>query len=275
MYNNKYHKKEKKEFKTSDLQKKTIKDGLIPSSPYINFTEFENIYIDLDSILSIFIAYEIPTDKEERMDLLISILSYFKDFFHMYGESYTIYILYGFKKEVFNEIYEDWQSDRIKRLFNKTVLDFILKDLVKRLSKIADKSRNIFVKEWKEAFVIDVLRDLEKYEDPSECILITRNIQSLCLLPYYNISIYNGSKIIDKYNYKNNKNYPHVDKSFIPAWFLIRGDLRNNYHGKPLYGVIKTDKYIRDNKIDCIDMESDFFKDIIQYKKLYFLKEWI
>ena len=56
MYNNKYYKKEKKEFKTSDLQKKTIKDGLIPSSPYINFTEFENIYIDLDSILSIFIA---------------------------------------------------------------------------------------------------------------------------------------------------------------------------------------------------------------------------
>ena len=90
------------------------------------------------------------------------------------------------------------------------------------------------------------------------------------------ISTINDEQVVLKEpQIKNNKNYPHVDKSFIPAWFLIRGDLRNNYHGKPLYGVIKTDKYIRDNKIDCIDMNSDFFKDIIQYKKLYFLKEWI
>lgn len=268
-------KEKKDEYKLSDIQKKIIRDGLLPSSPLINFIEYEKIYVDLDSILSIFIRFPIPEDKEERMDLITNIMGVFKEFFTIYGESHMIILKYGFKPEVFKKVYPKWQNVREERLLNEVVLNFITHELLPRFRRIATKLENIFLEEWSEAFLIDIIQSFELNDNAKKSIVISRNPQSICLLAYYDANIYNGSKIITKDNYRSVKNYPDVDRSFIPIWFLIRGDERNEYKGVSKYGIKKTNDFINKNKIECVDLSHDLFKKIKEYKNLYFLKEWI
>lgn len=267
--------KEKNEIKISDIQKKIIRDGLLASSPLINFIDYEKIYIDLDSILSIFIRFPIPEEKEERIDLITTIMGVFKEFFTIYGESHMIVIKYGFKSEVFKSVYPKWQKVREERLLNEVVLNFITHELLPRFRRISNKSQNITLEEWSEAFLLDIIYSFELDNNAKKSIIVSRNPQSLCLLAYYDANIYNGSKIIDKDNYRSVKNYPDVERSFIPVWFLIRGDERNEYKGINKYGIKKTNDFINKNKIECVDLSHDIFKKIKEYKNLYFLKEWI
>ena len=210
------------------------------------------------------------------MDLLKSITSSFKKFLTYYGDYKRIYIKYGFKKEIFNDYYPDWQKDRLDRLSNGAVLTFIKKDFIPRLKKISHKITNIEIEEWDEAFIVDVLKDMEYNKDSKDCIILSRNMQLICLFAYSDVSIYNGRKIIDKFNYKDIKDFPNVSYTFIPHWFLLRGDKRNSYVGlNKTTGVKKANNLINSNKEKCVDFSLPELQKVIKYKNLYFIKEVI
>ena len=278
-YREKYDKNENfnnfsEEDKSLFLQKKILKTGLKHPNPGIDFSYYDKIFIDLDSLLSRLISEELPADDKIRAELVSFIMELFADFFSNYSDEASIFILYGFKRnKIFDNVYENWNTERYKRFENETVVNFIHKNLLRRLKVYSKTVKNVTVLEYKDAFLIDVIKILDVVEKNAPTLLMSRNPQTLCVLAYYNISIYDGKEIVDRKTYKLIKGNPTVHYSLIPHWFLLKGDKRNGYKGYYRMGPKTTDKYIEKNKEDVISFEDERMKSLEKYKKLYFLKE--
>ena len=185
----------------------------------------------------------------------------------------NILIFYGFKRnKIFDDIYPDWNKDRYKRFENETVIDFVKNKLLKKLKLYSKKVTNVTVVDYKDSFITDIFSVLNIFEIHSNVLIISRNPQMLCLLSYFNLSIYDGKEIVSRKTYYLIKGNPTVHYSLIPHWFLLRGDKRNGYKGYPRMGPKTTDNYIQKHKEKIISFEDERIKTVEKYKKLYFLK---
>ena len=277
-----YDKKWKSFYKNRDMDenelrvsiiKKIIRTGLFHENPEINFLDYSKIYIDLDSLFSRLIDEDMPNDKDLRHEVVSSILNIFKDFMYFYAEHCRIYLIYGFKRlEIFNKIYPNWCIERYKRYENEDVMKYLKNDLLKRLQKFTLAVSNVDMIEYRDAPVLEVLRDVKVSED-SNILVISRDPHYLCILPYKNIDIYNGKNILNRNNYYTERNMTQLHYAFIPNWFLLRGDTRNGYEGIKGFGPKKADDYIQKNKTEILKGEDPKFKELEVYRKLYFLNE--
>jgi len=272
-WNDFYEETQKEENKGKiDLRKKIVRYGLFHPSPDIDFFKYKKIYIDLDSLLSLVLKDDIELNKETRNDLASYILEVFKDFFSFYKDTAQIYVIYNLAPNTsFMKIYPDWCKERYTRYENEMVMDFIKKDLLPRLRKFSKVVKNVEIIHAKDAVVLEVFKMVDYHNDAVNSIVISRDPHYLCVLAYYDINIYNGKNIINRDTYKDEREYPKVHYSLIPAWYLICGMKRNEYPGKNKFGPKKTDDYIENHKSTIID-ESDFIlEDIIKYKNLFYL----
>lgn len=264
------------EEKSLFLQKKILRTGLFHPNKDINFRGYTKIFIDLDSLLSRLISEELPVDNRIRNQLIDFIMSNFAEFFSDYADLANIYILYGFKRnKIFDDIYPEWNKERYKRFENESVVNFINNELLRRFKIYSKTVKNVNIIKYKKSFLTDVMKVLNVLENPKEAVILSRNPQILCLLTYYNISIYDGKDMVTRQTYSMIKGYPTVHYSLIPHWFLLRGDKRNGYNGYPRMGPKITDNYIEKNKEGIISFEDSRIKSLEKYRKLYFLKELI
>lgn len=261
------------EEKSLFLQKKIMKSGLFHDNPGITFGGYEKIFIDLDSLLSRLISEELPLNDSIRLHLLDYVMECFIEFFSIYSDVANILIFYGFKRnKIFDDIYPDWNKDRYKRFENETVIDFVKNKLLKKLKLYSKKVTNVTVVDYKDSFITDIFSVLNIFEIHNNVLIISRNPQMLCLLSYFNLSIYDGKEIVNRKTYSLIKGNPTVHYSLIPHWFLLRGDKRNGYIGYPRMGPKTTDNYIQKHKEKIISFEDERIKTVEKYKKLYFLK---
>lgn len=247
--------------------------GLFPPISISNFKGFDDIIVDLDSIVSIVLSEDISEWKKEDKILLVKGLTdNFIFFLEKYIKDKRIKIYYNLKEyKIFTEIYPGWCKERQKRYRNDEVMEYIKKFIIDKLEKLSEIKPNFSVVECEDSPVIKLYNDLKINE--KNTIILSRDPHMVCLLAYYNIHIFTGIVLLSRRNYYKERGYPYVHYSFIPAYYLIRGMKRNEYDGLLGYGQKKTQKLINENKIAIMKQTLPAITSVNQYRKLFYLNE--
>ena len=266
----KYKKEEKKEF---DLIKEILIKGLFHINMDVNFYDFDKIFIDLDSLLSIVIREELSTDKDKRIKLAHTIADAINEFIEAYIDTNTINIYYNLDDyKVFREIYPEWCKVRKERFSNESMVGFLHKYIISNLKKAANKINNFNVIKCDDAPVITIFNDI-KLNPTLKYVIISRDPHYNCIMAYYNVSIFNGRDLVDRSSLKYAKDLPNINYTMLPFYYLIRGLDRNEYKGARLYGHKKTEKYINDNYETLITWENPLLEEVKDYKNIFFLND--
>ena len=265
-----YSKKEKEPF---NVIKSIINRGLFHPNPDVNFYDFDKILVDLDSILSIVLRYDLPYDKDARFFLASDILDAMKLFIESYIDSNKIIMYYNmdnYKKLI--EIYPDWCKDRIQRYHNEYVIGFIHKILLSKLKILAETQSNFYLIKSPDAPILDIFNEIVL--NPSQkYVVLSRDPHFNCILAYNDISIYNGLDLYDRRNFKLVKDIPDIHHTLLPYYYLVRGIDRDEYRGVATYGHKKTEKYIKDNMDTIIIKEDPLYTTVECYRQLFYIKE--
>ena len=247
--------------------------GLFPPISISDFKGFDEIIIDLDSIVSIVLSEDISEWKKEDKILLVKGLTdNFIFFLEKYIKDKFIKVYYNLKEyKTFTSIYPNWCKERQKRYKNKEVMEYVRKFIINKLEKLSEIKSNFSIIRCEDSPVIQMYKDLKIIKKSS--IILSRDPHMVCLLAYYNITIFTGLVLLNRKTYYKERGYPYVHYSFIPAYYLIRGMKRNEYDGLQGYGQKKTQKLINENKIPIIKQNLPQITSINQYRKLFYLNE--
>lgn len=265
--------------KEEDIEKKIeiintiIHKGLFPDN--IDLGEFEEIKLDLDSILSIMLSEDISEwSPENKLILTRNLVNNFIYFLERYVSNIHVTIYYNMKEyKKFTEIYPDWCKERQQRYLNKEIMDTVDKYIVKKLEKLQLIKPNFVVVDCPDAPILSIYSDLAA--TTKRVVVVSRDPHMLCLLPYYDITIFNGRYLVNRNTYYYEKDYCVVRLPFIPAYFMIRGMKRNEYEGKYKYGKKKTEKLINSHMVEIAKQELEDISDVNIYRKIFYLNEII
>ena len=150
-------------------------------------------------------------------------------------------------------------------------MSYVKKFIINKLEKLSEIKTNFQIINCEDSPIIKIYKDLKISEKSS--IILSRDPHMVCLLAYYNISIFTGLVVLNRKNYYKERGYPYVHYSFIPAYYLIRGMKRNEYDGLQGYGQKKTQKLINENKIAVMKQTLPAITSINKYRKLFYLNE--
>lgn len=269
-YYKKDHKDNKKDF---DLIKEIIIKGLFHMNMDVNFYDFDKIFIDLDSLLSIVIREELSTDRDERIKLAHTIADAINEFIEAYIDTNTINMYYNLDEyKVFSDIYPDWCKVRNDRFENESIVGFLHKYIINHLKKASGKINNFNIIKCDDAPIITIFRDI-KLNPKLKYVVISRDPHYNCIMSYYDISIFNGRDLVDRGSLKYLKDLPDINYTMLPFYYLIRGMDRNEYKGVKLYGQKKTEKYINENLTTLITWEDPILEEVKPYKNIFFLND--
>lgn len=239
----------------------------------VNFYDFDKIFIDLDSLLSIVIREELSTDRDERIKLAHTIADAINEFIEAYIDTNTINMYYNLDEyKVFSDIYPDWCRVRNDRFENESIVGFLHKYIINHLKKASDKINNFNIIKCDDAPIITIFRDI-KLNPKLKYVVISRDPHYNCIMSYYDISIFNGRDLVDRGSLKYLKDLPDINYTMLPFYYLIRGMDRNEYKGVKLYGQKKTEKYINENLTTLITWEDPILEEVKPYKNIFFLND--
>lgn len=238
-----------------------------------DFFGYDEMIIDLDSLLSLVMKDDLPEEKSERKKLVNTITSNLAYFLELYITESKISIYYNLEKYTyFPSIYEDWCKDRMKRYKNENIRDFIDKFLISKLQKLAELKPNLDLVKCDDSPILDIWKKIDLHPD-KKYIIFSRDPHYNCILSYHDISIYNGKYLIDRKLMLIEKDLPKIHYSFLPYYYLIRGMDRNEYKGIKGMGLKKVEALINTEYSLLMTQTHDVLTDINQYRKLFFLKE--
>ena len=251
-----------------DLICSIVEKGLFST---IDFTGYDEIIVDLDSVLSILLRENLDFYSSEDKKMLISkVLSSIRDFVSFYVTLSKVTLIYNMEKyKKFTEIYPDWCKERQIRYTNESVKNLLHKFIIKKLETAAEKSNKIDVIKTEDSPILYIY-DALKYSD-KKYLIISRDPHIICLFAYYDINIFNGRYTVNRNNYYLEKEYPHVHYTLIPACYLLAGIKRNEYSGIKGYSIKKASDLINKNKALTVKGELEQIKQMEQYKKIFYL----
>lgn len=252
-----------------------IKKGLIPD--YMgDIPEKKNIFVDLDSVLSILLTSndKIPDNPKNKLNAANAIIENFIEFLNMHIKYSKVIFFYRLEKsEYFKSIYKDWQIEREKRYENDDVINFLHKILINKLRKI--KITNLEIVKCNDATILTMNEYLKEYK-PKDTVIHSRDPHYLCLFYYHSqLMIYDGKTYMTGRNYHKTRSklLPNINSKMLPYYFLICGMKRNDYPGIEKYGTIKTVNYLLNNFENIIDGKDELIKKVEKYKKIFLLNE--
>ena len=261
-----------KEYNDRDVMYRIMYRGLFPPSDNIDFLDYEEIILDIDSLLSILFQKDISEYSSEiRLEIARTIIDNIVIFLDKYMNNSIIKMYYSLKEyTIFNEIYPQWCRSRSLRYKNSININFLKKYLIDKLKRIEKHNFGIF--ECDDSPIIKIYQDIEMSSHKKR-IILSRDPHFMCLLCYFDIHIYNGRFIVNRDTYLYEEEYPKVHFSFIPAYYMIAGMSRNEYPGLPKYGPKKTVNLINNNKVAVIKGTLDIIKDVLPYRNIFYIKD--
>lgn len=256
-----------------DITAKIIHKGLFHGNDNIDYSNYENLKLDLDSILSVLLAVDLAGwSKGQKYVLFKKITFSFVMFLERYLHKVHIDVYYSMEKyKVFPSIYPDWCKERNKRFDNIELVELVNKILIHRLKKIQEMKSNFTMTKCEDSTIIQIYKDLELTS--KSVIVFSRDPHIMCLLAYFDIGIFNGRFSVTRETYYKEKEYPMVHYSLIPAYYLIAGLKRNEYVGLNKYGKKRTEELINNNKVAVVKRELPIMKELLPYCKIFYLKE--
>lgn len=258
-----------------DLSKKLIYSGLFYDGDNTAFDEFDKAYIDLDSVVSRVLDYDLPTFKTLSNELVHFIMDVLKDFFIMHGDTMQIYVVYSFdKSKIFTSVYPDWNKKRYERYKNARIMQFLNTALIPRLAKLGNTVKNIEIIKAKDSPVVSILKLLRMNASDANPVVITRDPHYSCLIAHIpNLSIYNGKNVLNAITLKDEKGYPNIHVALLPQYFLLCGMKRNEYAGIKKIGPKTAEKIINEDKLGVINYTNDTIAEVAKYKNLFTFEE--
>lgn len=260
---------------TISLNNSIVYKILFPPESEGDFLNFDEIKIDLDSVLSVVFTVDMDNwSPERKIEFLKTIVQNFVYFLEKYIENNHLSIYYNLTEyKIFTSIYPNWCKDRQKRYNNIEIKNSVQKYIINKLIKLSELKSSINVIKCEDSPIIQIMKDLDKTTKRN--IIVSRDPHMLCLLTYYDIDIYNGRYFLNRETYTMEPDCPGVHYSLIPAYFLIRGIHRDEYKGIKGYGKKKTDDLINKNLIKTVRSQLPQMEEVNKYRKIFFLKELV
>lgn len=265
--------REEEIIKEIDIVKKIVHKGLFPASENRDFFDYECLKVDLDSVLSLLLKVDMTDWTQTYKNTLFKYISTsFIMFLEKYISRVHIDIYYNMNEyKKFVEIYPDWCKDRMKRYKNTEILNLVEKILIRKLEKLKEMKSNFDIIKCDDSPIISIHNDLKI--SSKSTVVFSRDPHFMCLLAYYNIAIFNGRFITDRFTYYMEKEYPKVHYLLIPAFYMLCGIKRDEYVGVKGYAIKKGSKLINDNKIAVIKQTLPELQEVNKYRKIFYLNE--
>lgn len=251
---------------------KTIERGLFPYNEGISFHEFKNIFIDLDSILSILLKTNLDLSKESKKEYANIIINTLGMFINEYHLNSFIHVYYNMDRYIkFPDIYPDWCKERMLVYQESEMVTFIHDNLIRRM-KILEKNINNFkLIKCEDSPILYIKEDIKLYKEPY--LIISRDEHYLCLFIYDEdlLYIYDGKDIFNKATSNRMKHNPDVKYMLLPYYFMINGLKRNEYNGIKKFGKKRTTEYLKRNIESIIQENDNILSEVLDYKDIFFL----
>lgn len=234
-----------------------------------------DMYIDLDSCLSILTSMELPDDREEKIILVKELLMQVANFIDMWKNRANLKFYYSFKRtKIFNKYIPEWDEQRNKRLDSGTP-EFIVKQVINKMKKIS--LSNITITECGDSTILYIFRDINKLNlNGYNSLIISRDVHYQCLFRHLqNIEIYNGKHIIDAKTFRHLKDknkYPDLSVGMLPYYYLLKGLERHSYKGVPKYGSMNSLKYCKAHQINILQNKDDLINEYKEKLKVMLIK---
>lgn len=246
--------------------------GLFPKYDDIDFYDFPNIMIDLDSLLSTVMKLNSDVNNEIKMEygkIVVNSLGWFINQYQLNGYITIYYNLDEYK--TFNEIYPDWNNERQERYNNFGMEEFIEKNLLKKLRLLSERMNNFKIVKCPDAPILTIKEDLKTTN--GNTVLLSRDPHFNCLFLYFpELWIFDGKRLFCREDFNTVPSNPKVKYNLLPYYYLLCGMRRNEYRGIEKMGPQKTVKYLKENLSSIIDGSDELWKEVEKYKDLFFLK---
>lgn len=254
MYNKKYNKK----FDNAILGNNKFL-GVVKSIIFKMFainTDYNTIYIDLNSCLSVIFRY--PNINENTMvDEVYKIIEAF--LLKYSNKKVKIIILWTTRPSKYHvEINKDWCKERYARVdIRKSTF---IKTLILGLKRFSESSPDLFklinIKEIHPAIIVKHMEMVNKdiAGMNKRFVILSKDNVFRCLNMRRAI-VYTGVDYIDfQDNFKPLPDHIELDNSdvLLKYYLALRGDRRNEYSGAPGYGVQRSLKYIKSHKVELL-----------------------
>ena len=274
MYTPRKHDKMKRDTDEWDLVYKILYRGLFPGSGEIEFFDYDELLLDMDSLLSILLTYDISEyNSDRRLEIAQTLVNNMVYFLEKYIGECNIKIYYNLDEyKKFPSIYPNWCKDRMNRYKYAVTIKFIKKYLIDKLRKVQEIKHNFMIIECEDSPILKIFEDIE-LASAKNTLILSRDPHYMCILCYHDVSIYNGRFIVNRDTYIHESEYPKVHYTLIPAYYMIAGMKRNEYEGIKLYGPKKTEKLINDNKVAIIKGTLPEIQEVLPYKNIFYLKD--
>lgn len=279
MYNKKYNKK----FDIDILNNNKFM-GVVRSIIYKMFaidTNYNTIYIDLNSCLSVIFRYS-DVNEQALVDEVYKIIESF--LLKYSNKKVKIVILWTVKpSKVHVQLYNDWCKERYERVdLRKSTF---IKTLIVGLGKFSEANPELLkLINVHEVHPVVVIKHLEMYnKDVSRInkrfVILSKDYVFRCLNMHRAI-IYTGVDYIDfQDSFKVLPDHIELDNSdvLLKYYLAIKGDKRNEYPGARGFGVQRSLAYIINHKVELLanipiikkDDEEDLTEYIEKYSKLW------
>ena len=246
--------------------------GLFPKYDDVDFYDFPNIIIDLDSLLSTVMKLNSDVNNEIKMEygkIIVNSLGWFINQYQFNGYITIYYNMDEYK--TFTEIYPDWNKERQSRYDNFGMGEFIQKTLLKKLKLLEGRMNNFKIKKCNDAPILDIKQDLKTIS--GKTVILSRDPHYNCLFIYFpDMWIFDGKHLFSRDNFNLVATNPKVKYNLLPYYYIICGMNRNEYKGYRGMGPKKTITYLKDNLSNIIKGEDEIWKEVEKYKDLFFLK---
>lgn len=283
MYDRNQKNRDEKENQKWDIIQRILFNGLFPKGEVL--LEADNLLLDLDSLLSILLSYELnELNQERRVEVAQSITSNLAMFLDKYMYDSKIVIYYNMEHYYkFTDIYPEWCLNRLNRYTHTSTIQFIKKFLIDKVEAISKIKPNISIQKCPDAPVLSIYKDINLNPDETY-IIFSRDPHYICLLAYFDIRIWNGNDLIDRRSYLLIDKYPKVHYTLIPWYYTLAGMSRNEYKGVDGIGPQRAVKVINENKMKFIKTEIDdlnlsknpvIVELIKKYKNIFYVKNLI
>lgn len=229
------------------------------------------IYVDLNSCISVLFHY----DNINSPDAVAIMTQEIERFLQLYlQDKVSIIILFTLEpSQAHVDIYPDWCKKRYERV-NYIKSDF-LQTLIISLHKFSESNPFIKVVNTKKVHPALVVYQSEK-DSRARSTVLSKDVVFQCL-PLKNLVVFNGLQYMDlddtMRNTPDDVELPQPYDLFLPFYFALRGDARNEFPGMTGFGPKKSVEYITKNKIrlkgDIESPEHPHKEWIDKYSQLY------
>lgn len=252
---------------------------LLPDKGY---EEYDNIIIDLNSLLSVFsyltVINEIRNRKLTNI-LLKDILLLMQNMIINIFQGKHIFIIYrdvSYDKYILDEIWQGFRDIDEKDIDSK-LFQSLFAEILKVVNKLNDYSTVdiISTKDEEHSFLVD---DLRTKFNINKALIISRDPMMLlnCINPAFDVwngKHYYGEDKIQEYT-KGTTLYTYIPPAMLRYVFLICGLRKTTYKGVKGVSMVKLSKDMKKDGFFNSDKVKKYLEEVDKYKPLFFISDY-